>query len=389
MRFHAFVIGLQLAALLAAAAAAQPPAAPKVEVQLALERAELKAGGETTVDLWLFNPSGQALAAGQLYLLTPKHLEVRREGCAGEPLAMPVVAPALAPGALVPVHLCLKAGRRVREGSALLNVLVKYDGAWAEGQRSTMVTVQRELKVGLFGTETVAGVSLSLLALLLPGALLLWAAGAGEWKGPVERGTVSVLLSILIAWAVSPWVGSAGLGLISAWSFLAMCGLGLAIGLVVRKVSSGVKRRRTKQHELGPGDSTAATLRKLIEKNPEATAPRTTLTNDKDAGDAAVGSLAERDVDGGWVIAGYFTIRPKADGSVTREQLEKARRKGQLALARLAERKEEELDWVSDDVSRPDGTTRGTAIEELPGSYTRVRADQGGRAVLVVAPEVG
>jgi hypothetical protein len=271
----------------------------------------------------------------------------------------------------------------VREGSALLNVLVKYDGAWADGQRSAMVSVQREIKVGLFGTETVAGVSLSLLALLLPGALLLWGAGAGEWKGPVERGTVSVLLSILIAWAVSPFTGSAGLGLISAWDFLEMCALGMVIGLLVRWIASKLVRLRTRKRVPIPGEEPATTLRKLIEMNPEAAKPKTILTNADDT-DAAVGSLAERDVDGNWVIAGWFTVRPKARSSVTRAQLERAQKKGQLALARLVEKKAAQLDLLEDALTRRDGSLRGVAIETLPGAYSRLRADEGNAAVLGV-----
>ena len=89
---------------------------------------------------------------------------------------------------------CIRSGKSIDENDLKVRVLINYK--WADSgsvpgivSGESVVTAERTLKLGLLGNETVAGVSLRLVALVLPGLLFLMVLRVG--KGLVRAGHYS------------------------------------------------------------------------------------------------------------------------------------------------------------------------------------------------------
>jgi hypothetical protein len=369
----------------ASPAASQAPAAdsaaPELQLRVSVEQGALRAGERTTLNVWILNPSGRPVPGARLYVDAPAFLAVLAAGCARRaPLPLPLDT--LRPGELRTLSLCIRAGdeaNRIREGEAKLSVLLYATGAWGK-QRARWVAADQPIKVGLFGTDEVAGVSLSLIALFVPGALLLaflrvsaprdlkWLAGLAT----AEQALLAVLLSLLLAWARN----EGGPALIGYRDFFALAGIGALLGFAIRapfqvddyqraRERDRLEKRRAELEALVPveGEPLQTTIRKLIQQSGEVENPRSEIVTYE--GKRIIGSLAAQYADGAWVVIGRFGLN--RDG-VDAETLAKAATAGQLALARLVEKEMltlDEKDRVLDeqeDYLEERVWTRGTAI---------------------------
>jgi hypothetical protein len=368
----------------AADSAAPDSAAPDLQLRVSIEQGALRAGDRTRLDIWILNPSAREVPGVSLDVQAPAFLAVLDSGCTRRtPLPLPLKP--FAPGELRALSLCLRAGddaNRIREGEAKLSVLLYATGSWGR-QRARWVPADQTVKVGLFGTDEVAGVSLSLIALFVPGAVLLallrvshprsldWLAELAE----VEQALLAILLSLLLAWTRT----AGGHGLIGYHDFFVLTGMGAGIGIVLRLAFEWVDYVRSRPERLVPvkGELLQTTVRKLVEQAGVAN-PRSVI--ETDAHEQVVGSLTAKSADGDWVVIGRYRVVPGRFG----EEVARAAEAGQLALARLDEKRKLHLDR-EDTLYDLDGNSLGDALRWVKGSPTaRNAAGEGRGDVLVV-----
>jgi hypothetical protein len=237
---------LLLAALGAPQARAEEPSG--VSVALSLPSKSLKAGERVTVPVWLTNPSPDPLGVevelagpGAAHLLSRSACVTPPEGDAGwrglrnwrEPDSCKEGPNArwgpIAPGKALRADLCLCLSHEVQEeDSSLLFVFRSFKPTGAV----SVTTVGREVELGLFGPQSVGGISLRLMSLFVPGYLFLWLFQL-VWGDTVvtgiERGVGAVLISAVLLTG-SYWLSPPGLpGAISMWRLFGL--LGTAAGL--------------------------------------------------------------------------------------------------------------------------------------------------------------
>jgi hypothetical protein len=229
------------------ATAAWAEDASGVSVALSLPSKSLKAGERVTIPVWLANPSPGPLGVevelagpGAAHLLTRNACADPTAGASGwwswrEPESCKegpnVRWGPIAPGNALRAGLCLCLTHEVQEGdSKLLFVFRSFKPTGAVA----VTTVEKEVELGLFGPQSVGGVSLRLMSLFVPGYVFLWLFPL-FWGGAVatgiERGVGAVLISAVLlasSYEISP-PGMPGAISIARLALL----LGVAAGLAI------------------------------------------------------------------------------------------------------------------------------------------------------------
>lgn len=298
-----FFVGLPARAAAAEPEETGPKAAPGLQVEAFLDRDSLRPGGTGHLDVWIVNPSDLALSRTVLHVVAPPFLELRRGSCTGAPLGRDLVLGPMEPRSLLHRHFCVKAGYRIREGETRLTLLVEH--AWPRPDREegvALLTVEEPVQIGIFGTGEVGGVSIGVIALILPGLLffqILRLRGVG-WAVSLEdfpMATLSIVFSVLLQ-LVTQW-GSEGLT--GPVELLGACLLSVILAWIVASAWKAYENR--KDTKIAEGESTATVLRKLIRQYPDATAPKAILTLAD--GSRLEGSLAAYTEKGAVILGSY------------------------------------------------------------------------------------
>ena len=349
------------------AAAAEPAAAPPtpgLQVEAFLDRDSLRPGGTGHLEVWVVNPSDLALSRTVLHVVAPPFLELRRGSCTGAPLGRDLALGPMEPRSLLHRHFCVKAGYRIREGETRITLLVEH--AWPRADREegvALLTVEKPVQIGLFGTGEVGGVSIGVIALILPGLLffqVLRLLGVG-WAVSLDAfpmTTLSVVFSVLLQ-LVTQW-GSEGLT--GPVELLGACLVSVILAWIVASSWKAYENRR--DTKIAEGESAATVLRKLLRKYPDATAPKASLTLAD--GSRLEGSLAAYTEKGAVILGSYELDLDKLQPDARAEAQRLANKGNLFDLALWVEENGIDLDPVHE-VRRGDsngGSLRGPIFKD-------------------------
>jgi hypothetical protein len=327
----------------ALALGAQAPAAPKPELTVALERSALRAGDSVPLEVWLANPSEAPLTGLRLDLRGPDFIRLAERPAAGcrstARGAATLPLGDLGPRQLASRRLCLQIGDRgVREDDFDLLFVVPYH--W-QAAGAAYVAAVKPVKVGLLGTETIAGFSLRLVIFLLPGALLLMPLRITGFPGIASLSALeytlaslglSAALGRLVAWLDPKDFGSG----VSFDQLVSLSAIGFGCGLLAGLVWLGARRLRALEQQgsvVQVADGADEVIRKLLRAAPRP--PGRVLA--EQGGQRYVGSCWVKATDG-IVLGGWFEI-VGADAEA-RRQLEELARQGRWgAMHDLARRR--------------------------------------------------
>lgn len=267
---HAVLLLLSALCPVLVAEVPPPASSPQLAVALSLEREDLKAGEEKVpVHVWLTNPSNVRIGAIEVWLVGPESIHLA--GPLGTTDVDPLtLLPSLAPHQDYQGQLSLTVGPQVHEGDYNLLFAFRYHTGTG-GKDIAVVTVEKKVRLGVLGTESVGGFSLRLVALLLPGLLFwmvlqLFHAGVAL-QAAFDKGALAVLTSLLLVALVTahpPRFMARGM---SIQGLLFLCflgaGLGLIVGLLIA-LSRRTLRKMAKGRIVQPEDGAEETLRKLL-----------------------------------------------------------------------------------------------------------------------------
>ncbi len=338
-----------------------------------LERESLVAGDSVPVDLWVRGPAAAPLRDVRLHVAAPGFVEVgvaQGGSCAFARGVVPLGD--VPPGGIARRALCLRTGREVVEGDYNLVFTLTYRRSADGGpERAGFVQAVQGVEVGVLGTESVAGVSLRLLALLLPGILFFvgvrrMGAAPGASLDKAEVAALGVVLSLLLVSgldAVSPAGFRRGM---SVERLLLLCAAALLLAGLV-SAGAALLRRRRRRDRVAPDDSPGAVLEKLLRRQEPRHRLRVLLKREEPGGYAPVevtlaeggeklyGSLVGDTTDGGRVLAGWFEVGP----------LEDPKRQGEL-----------ERLYAGGRISRLASRLRALKIEPVPAGNVRTGASR-------------
>jgi len=296
-----------------------------------VERASLVAGDSVPGDLWVRNPAGGPLRDVRLHVAAPGFVEVgvEREGrCAFARGEFPLGD--VPPGGVARRVLCLRTGGEVVEGDYNLVFTLTYRRPADGGpERAGFVQAVQAVEVGVLGTESVAGVSLRLLALLLPGILFFvgarrMGAAPGASMDKAEVAALGVVLSLLLVTgldAVSPAGFRRGM---SVERLLLLCAAALVLAALV-SAGAALLRHLRGRNRVAPDDPPGTVLEKLLRRREPRHSLRVLLKLEKpgryapvevtlaEGGVKLYGSLVGDTTDGGRVLAGWFEVGPLED----------------------------------------------------------------------------
>jgi hypothetical protein len=322
LQHHQRVISAVIVVLAAFGAAAASLGADlaKPTLSVVLERSTLLAGQNIPAYVWMANPTDQEITPQGLRLSAPNyiHLGVPSGDGGFRCNEMSSVSIARLPAKSAsgePVRICLSADRSVEEQDVTVAFSVGYSAAGG----SDVLLIEKSLSIGLFGTESVAGVSLRLMSLVLPGFLMLlvmrWA------KVPyvvdldsTQLATFAVLTSITLTWGrgflagahfYQEWFGTTPRG-VSSGTFLGTCLV--AVGLAV--LVSGLVRWRIAKKAgyltvLNGEDKDTEFLKALRAKKTSGEFCDAVSTKD---GAVYVGSASAANEQNGIVLFGWFEM---------------------------------------------------------------------------------
>jgi hypothetical protein len=290
---------------------------PKPDLIITLEENALLAEHWIGLHVWIENPTDQPFSDVQLQLAAPNFIElgeiVRRasgtiDRCQrGAPLIP--LGTLGANAVLQPPHaLCLYATSAVEERDVNLAFSLDY-AVTGPPLRRGVVVVEKQLSVGLFGTDTVAGVSLRLATYLIPGLLLMAVLRFGGIEAIVNlpdtyAAAISVLVSVSMTWLAANWSGITG---ISARLFLILCMSALGLGVVGNVVRALlIAWRDSRQARLiGKDDSPVEALAKALHQRRDSVPPVTITTW---GGESYAGALSALTQDKGTALLGWFKV---------------------------------------------------------------------------------
>jgi hypothetical protein len=312
---------------------------------LIMERAELLAGEAVGLDVWIENPTDTGMTNVRFRYAGPSFLAVGRLASDGK---CRVEANGIIPlGSIQPnsilepsPRLCLQANSKVEEHDLFLGFSVSY--SLDNQSKSRVLIVEKKLSIGLFGTETIGGVSLRLAAYVVPGLLLMMVLRVGGLPsvgnlGGSEVATLSVLFSVLLFLIAARIPGFnltfAGVGsAVSAELFLALCATAIAVGCLMLVIQHCIKVHRERQRNefmVGATDNYVTALQKALRGATRDTLPVTVITRNQER---FVGSLMAPTSSGGTALLGWFQLR-LASNDQLREQLDGLIQKKQLSTA--------------------------------------------------------
>lgn len=307
---------------------AMPQASPgKPAVTLVIEHDEILAGQSVGLHVWIENPTDAQLQDVRFGYAGPRFLHIGTYQSSGNPATCTInpggvirldpIQPRSTQGA--PLPLCLQADPAVDERDASLAFSTSYTVLQNGQSKPGVVVVEKKLSVGLFGTESVGGVSLRLAAYVMPGVLFMMILRLGGFPlvdklGAPEVAALSVLGSILL-FPVAAVVSRINLtfegiaSAVSATLFVALCVIAAVISLAMVAIHRLCEARRLRKQkellvELTDNDATA--LQKALRQASTDPLPVTVITNQQKR---YVGSLMAPTSSGGVALLGWFQLR--------------------------------------------------------------------------------
>jgi hypothetical protein len=249
-----WTIVLQLVTcVLSGGASADAPGKPALTV--ILERNEILAGQTMSFSVWIENATEAKMINAGLSLFGPDFLKIGTLDQSGKCAANNTIDLGnIDPGStLVRNKLCLQADSSIQERDENLGFSVSYLLQNVKDNKSTAgaLVSEKKLSIGLFGTETVGGVSLRLASYIIPGTffLMILRLFAPNWKielGATESVTLSIFISILLFILTALEFPSlqlrfAGIGsTVSATAFLTLCTIAIVLAVILVAILQGI-----------------------------------------------------------------------------------------------------------------------------------------------------
>src|SRR5580692_299890 len=150
----------------------------KPAMTIIMERGELLENQTTSLTVWIENPTDARMTDIHFSYAGPKFLQIGtfapdNKTCAV--VSKDIDFGAIEPGSALqpPRRLCLQAGSPIDERDESLGFSVAYTLVKDGKATSGFVVAEKKLSVGLFGTESIGGVSLRLAAYVIPGLLFM------------------------------------------------------------------------------------------------------------------------------------------------------------------------------------------------------------------------
>lgn len=268
---------------------------------------------------------------------------------------------------------CLRLDEEVGEGKFNLSFVSEVRWKRDSAPQASYVVVEKTVDVGLLGTETVSGVSLSLLAFVLPGLLafillpLLKVPGT-TGLGTAEKAALSVIAScLLIALMARFWPTETVRGM-SVPRLLLLCATAVALallsGLVTWVVRLLVEANRAQGIALAT-DREGQLLSRVFARSGDARAFRNVWVRKAD-GTELLGSALVPMADG-FMLIGWFQIDPGADQDL-RARLTKLQNKARWSRLLQAAGKAGIEPQMRDAIKQknPAGEWESTADTRLP-----------------------
>ena len=337
-----WVAGLALAALVGTAVIPTPAALAADDAKPALtvmiEGGTILAGQSVGAHVWVDNPTKRPITSVRIALASPDDLILqwwspdlkdwcprwkdRGKLCPAQDDGVEL-ASSIAPHVALqsPYRLRILAKDSVQEEDVNVAFVLSYRTPGPPGVRTGIQVAEKSLSVGLFGTQTVAGVSLRLTFLFIPGALMLMAlklfkVPAVDQLDATNSAIVTVMvssgLSLLISWlAAQGWapglkpdvgVSVAMLGEVVFLALLIAAGL---IGWRLRRLAR--QKAAAAAVTVGDNDKLEVMLLKALKSAQGDFDPVTVTRRDT----TYVGAAAARTASGGMVVMGWYALQTK------------------------------------------------------------------------------
>jgi hypothetical protein len=333
---------------------AADPKAPDLKVNVLLDRESLSAGDSTRLHVWVANPSATPVDSARVRVTAPWFVDLHTGSGDRTPSEITMALGKIPALNLVDTTVTLWTGDQIEEGEAGLAISVDY--FWTQGggpaTGRAWVVAEKKLKIGLLGNETVAGVSLRLASLLVPGLLcfLLLRAGGVGWASDLDSTpmlTLSVVLSVLLAGIASKAFPGGSENAISNQRFIGLSLSGPGLALVYMGAAHGI-RRWGGRNLVEANDSESQALEKVLKQAHHPIrnlfAKETSRLDSRvvaiKGGERLTGSVAGRTAEGGTVLLGWFKLSVPAGEGQLLEKLEKLQEKGNwLKMLQVAQSK--------------------------------------------------
>jgi hypothetical protein len=304
---------------------ADAPGKPALTV--ILERNEILAGQTMSFSVWIENATEAKIINAALSLFGPTFLKIGTLDQSGTCSTKDTIDLGnVDPGSTVARNkLCLQAESSIEERDENLGFSVSYSLQNLKDNKTTAggLVSEKKVSLGLFGTESIGGVSLRLASYIIPGTLFLMILRlfAPKWKtelGATESVTLSVFISVLLFFLAALVFPSlhlrfAGIGsTVSAIAFLTLCGIAIALAFigvaVLQDIASKEAQRRNalvvqENDRVGP----------IIQKALRAANGNFDPVMITAGGREYVGSLAVPTSGGGKILLGWFRLRVPDD----------------------------------------------------------------------------
>lgn len=310
----------------------EPAAKPTVSVSVSFARQAIRENDSVQIQTWLANESDQDLTAVRMEVAAPSFIRWRVNSC--DQWAQSQFTGqgdvwtdwgTMSAYSVRSKLFCLRSDSNIVVGDFNLLFTFTYDWQREKAERHGFVAVEKTMKVNLFGSESIAGIPISLAGFIVPG-LFFWFLvalfkvpwlpwGAGD-VALGDRLIYSVLISMLIVIVGGTFEStdiSAGVGL-NKLGYLAFAGVisGAAIGGADHVIRLVIRRSRKKREAEADSKSIKQTddekvlLEKLLESYPAANRPGAVVSL-KD-GRIFSGSLARKDSNATAIVGSFQVV---------------------------------------------------------------------------------
>lgn len=359
------LLGLLVFGARAGRAAEPEAAAPKPSVQISFSKQSIRENDQIEIHVWVANEGDQQLTSLSLHVAGPGFLKWYADDCAGAAFSSPRDLGALPANETRRFDLCVRSDSTVVVGD--FNILFAFEYTWQKSGKGghTFVTTEKPLKATLLGSDTVAGVPLTLAGYVVPG-LFFWLVLSVYWKPPWsvdlalgDKMIYSILVSvgvIVLAWLVSYAVASLGVVRARHWNdyfdvsagisvvkLLVLSGVGLLLGVVVGAFDAWRRQRQIASVTIKAGDDDYVKIEKLLRLRPDYAAlvkqqpgycPLTTVQFK--SGDEYQCSLYVKSGDTTWLFGWFAITLDPARPGVTQKLKEYEARGELLPMLRYA-----------------------------------------------------
>jgi hypothetical protein len=300
---------------------------PALSVVLAVET--IKENDAFDLEVWLRNEKDLLLVEAKLHTTAPPFLSTHDAPCSDK--SRPAITGGslelgpIPPASTTTRRLCMRS-KAITPGDFNLVFTVAY--AWdRNGKRQdSFVTIEKPLKVRLFGSDSIAGIPLNLAAFIVPG-LVFWLvlshlgvpwAVAGVALG--DRMVYSLLISILLLLIVGDWMKLIDLeAAIGTAKFATLALVGLGAGLVVAGLHhavSWVQRFLERSRYIRSDDDLYTKLEKLLAANRDYQHPKATVKVTENGSRKYVGTLAATMGGKVWLAGSFRLVLPAGGGKI-------------------------------------------------------------------------